>query len=251
MNDRNMGNKIQIFKNSDLGEIRTISIVGEPWFVAKDVCDALGLVNSRKATTTLDDDEKGVSLIVTPSREQLMTIINESGLYNLIFQSRKPEARSFRRWITHEVLPQIRKTGSYGNGNGCMSSVVEKMLDIQKQQMDIIRSLVATDSSKDLDVYNGTLDVVNLIHGVSDCTQLSESDMFTEYSGHIIKNIRNRIGISQRELSSRAHIERTHLIHIESERNKPSTSIFFKLLNAMGYIVILLDRERLKGGQNE
>lgn len=246
-----MENNIQIFESSEFGEIRTISIVGEPWFVAKDVCDALGLVNSRKATSSLDDDEKGVSLIVTPSGEQMMTIINESGLYNLIFQSRKPEARLFRRWVTHEVLPQIRKTGSYGNSDDRMNSVVNKMLDIQKQQMDIIRSLVETDSPKDRDVYNGTQGVGNITQDVSDRTQFSDGDMFTEYSGHIIRNIRNRIGISQRELASRSHIERSHLIHIENEKHKPSTPVFFRLLNAMGYMVILLDRKRLEGGRNE
>ena len=86
---------------------------GEPWFVAKDVCDALTLENSRKATASLDDDEKGVSPIVTPSGTQQMTIVSESGLYNLIFQSRKAEAKAFRKWVTSEVLPSLRKTGRY------------------------------------------------------------------------------------------------------------------------------------------
>ena len=93
--------------------IRVQVINQEPWFVAKDVCDALTLENSRKATASLDDDEKGVSPIVTPSGTQQMTIVNESGLYNLIFQSRKPEAKAFRKWVTSEVLPAIRKTGRY------------------------------------------------------------------------------------------------------------------------------------------
>ena len=93
--------------------IRVQVINQEPWFVAKDVCDALTLENSRKATASLDDDEKGVSPIVTPSGTQQMTIVNESGLYNLIFQSRKPEAKAFRKWVTSEVLPAIRRTGRY------------------------------------------------------------------------------------------------------------------------------------------
>lgn len=86
---------------------------GEPWFVAKDVCDALEIENSRNATARLDEDEKGVSIVRTPSGEQQMTIVRESGLYNLIFQSRKPEAKAFRKWVTSEVLPSIRKTGRY------------------------------------------------------------------------------------------------------------------------------------------
>lgn len=110
-----METKLQVFYNEESNvNIRTRNIDNEPWFVAKDVCDALGLANSRKATTSLDDDEKRVSPVVTPSGEQLMTIINESGLYNLIFQSRKPEARAFRKWVTGEVLPAIRRTGVFG-----------------------------------------------------------------------------------------------------------------------------------------
>lgn len=99
--------------NENNKPIRVEVIDGEPWFVAKDVCDALTLENSRKATASLEDDEKGVSPVVTPSGTQQMTTINESGLYNLIFQSRKPEAKKFRKWVTSEVLPSIRKTGKY------------------------------------------------------------------------------------------------------------------------------------------
>lgn len=245
-----MENTMQIFKNSDFGEIRTISIAGELWFVAKDVCDVLGIQNvSDTVKKVLDEDESSTDTIYTRSdtgvnQRRKVIIINESGLYHLIFISRKPEARSFRRWITHEVLPQIRKTGSYGNSDDRMNSVVNKMLDIQKQQMDIIRSLVGTDSPKDRDVYNEP-------QGVLNSTQFSDGDMFTEYSGQIIRDIRNRIGISQRELANRAHIERCHVVHIENEKHKPSTPVFFRLLNAMGYMIILLNRGQLKGGENE
>ena len=93
--------------------IRVQVINQEPWFVAKDVCDALTIGNSRDAIARLDDDEKGVSVVPTPSGEQSMNLVNESGLYNLIFQSRKPEAKAFRKWVTSEVLPAIRRTGRY------------------------------------------------------------------------------------------------------------------------------------------
>ena len=104
----------QVF-NLNENSVRVQIINDEPWFVAKDVCDSICLENSRKATAKLDDDEKRVSLIVTPSGEQQMTIVNESGLYNLIFQSRKPEAKAFKKWVTSEVLPSIRKNGTYSN----------------------------------------------------------------------------------------------------------------------------------------
>lgn len=93
--------------------LRVVTIDGNPWFVAADVCDALGIENNRNATARLDDDEKGVRTMDTPSGQQELTIINESGLYSLILTSRKPEAKKFKKWVTSEVLPAIRKTGSY------------------------------------------------------------------------------------------------------------------------------------------
>lgn len=94
-------------------EIRTVLIDGEPWFVARDVSAALGLANGRMAVARLDDDEKGVSQIDTPGGLQNLAVVSEAGLYDLIVRSDKPEAKPFRRWITHEVLPALRKTGRY------------------------------------------------------------------------------------------------------------------------------------------
>lgn len=95
------------------GQCRYVMQKGEPYFIAKDVCDLLGLTNSRKAVKDMDDDEKGVTIGYTPGGPQEMATINESGLYHLIFQSRKPEAKAFRKWVTSEVLPSIRKNGYY------------------------------------------------------------------------------------------------------------------------------------------
>lgn len=106
-------NELMIFDNSQFGTIRAIEKDGEPWFVAADVCRALEIENSRQALTRLDDDEKGVISTDTPGGRQEMNAINEPGLYILVLGSRKPEAKAFKRWITHEVIPSIRKTGSY------------------------------------------------------------------------------------------------------------------------------------------
>lgn len=108
-------NELQIFKSHEFGEIRTTIQNGEPWFVAADVCKALDIENNRKATNRLDDDEKGVTSSDTLGGKQNLTIVNEAGLYSLVLGSRKPEAKAFKRWITHEVLPTIRKTGGYVN----------------------------------------------------------------------------------------------------------------------------------------
>ena len=86
---------------------------GQPWFVSADVCALLEHSNSRMAVAGLDDDEKGVTSAYTLGGEQSLSVVNESGLYHLIFKSRKPQAKAFRRWVTTEVLPSIRKTGNY------------------------------------------------------------------------------------------------------------------------------------------
>lgn len=104
--------KIQVFEYQS-NKVRTVDMDGAPWFVLKDVCEVLGLGNSRMVSDRLDEDEKGVSKIDTLGGVQNVTIINESGLYNVILRSDKPEAKPFRKWVTSEVLPSIRKTGSY------------------------------------------------------------------------------------------------------------------------------------------
>ena len=93
--------------------VQTITINNAPWFVAKEIAAILGYENSRTMTRRLDDDEKGVQKLHTPGGEQEMTIINESGLYSAILGSTKPDAKAFKRWVTCEVLPSIRKTGTY------------------------------------------------------------------------------------------------------------------------------------------
>lgn len=109
-----MDNKIEVFKNEQFGEVRTVLIGGEPWFIANDVLRVLAVSNSKDALRTLDDDEKsGVDIIDPHGRKQKTNCISEAGLYSIILRSRKPEAKAFKRWITHEVIPTIRKTGGY------------------------------------------------------------------------------------------------------------------------------------------
>lgn len=107
---------VEVFNfNQNRTPIRVQVINNEPWFVAKDVCEVLGISNHKDAVSRLDDDEKdGVGITDLIGRIQQTTVISESGLYALIFQSRKPEAKAFRKWVTSEVLPAIRKKGYYG-----------------------------------------------------------------------------------------------------------------------------------------
>lgn len=161
-------NEIQIFNNPEFGLVRTTNINGEPWFVGKDVCEAFGDTNYRRSLSTLDELDKGVSQIDTAGGKQNMVIINESGLYSLLFQMQPQKARGvsqndaiveqriqklkrFKHWVTSEVLPSIRKNGGYIAGQETMSDdelmakallvaqnkIAERDAIIQKQQMQI------------------------------------------------------------------------------------------------------------------
>lgn len=127
-------NEIKIFENSEFGKVRTVVIGNEPWFVGKDVCEAFGDTNYRRSLSNVDNEDKDMSLICTAGGNQKMTIINESGLYSLLFQMQPQKAKGvsqndnlieerieklhrFKRWITHEVLPSIRKHGIYATDN--------------------------------------------------------------------------------------------------------------------------------------
>ena len=105
-----MENKLMIFENEAFGKVRTLNLNGEPWFVAVDVCSVLDLSNPTIAVRRLDEDERAKFNL---GRQGDATIVNEPGLYTLVLGSRKPEAKAFKRWITHEVIPAIRKHGVY------------------------------------------------------------------------------------------------------------------------------------------
>lgn len=106
-------NQLQVFNNEEFGQVRTVVQGKDVWFVAKDVCDVLGINKQRDAYSRLDEDERGSVLVDTLGGQQNMNAINESGLYSLILRSRKPQAKRFKKWVTSEVLPSIRKHGAY------------------------------------------------------------------------------------------------------------------------------------------
>lgn len=112
--------------------VRTVFVKSDPWFVAKDVCEILEMADVSMTLQRLDDDEKGTSSICTLGGCQEMLTVNEPGLYSLILGSRKPEAKAFKRWITHEVLPSIRKTGQYSLHNN-PNAILKRHLVIANQ----------------------------------------------------------------------------------------------------------------------
>lgn len=118
-------NAMQVFNNPEFGKVRTIVINNEPWFIGKDVADALGYSNPRKALNDhVDNEDKGVTKCDTLGGAQKTTVINESGVYALIFGSKLPTAKKFKHWVTSEVLPDIRKHGLYAK-----QSVIDMMIN--------------------------------------------------------------------------------------------------------------------------
>lgn len=133
-------NEIRIFKSEEFGEIRTVEIGGEPWFVGKDVAETLGYERPTKAVSDhVDGEDRDEAPIQDPiGRMQNTAIINESGLYSLILSSKLPSAKAFKRWVTSEVLPSIRKHGGYINGQAEMSpeELMAKALQVAQKTLE-------------------------------------------------------------------------------------------------------------------
>lgn len=135
-------NELQIFNSEEFGQIRTVTIDNEPWFVGKDVAEALGYVKARNAIANHveDDDKRYAPIQGDLGGTQLMTIINESGLYALIFASKLESAKRFKHWVTSEVLPSIRKTGSYDHFSPEMKAILmhdKKLVKMDERVTDL------------------------------------------------------------------------------------------------------------------
>lgn len=141
---------LQVFENVEFGSVRTVAIDDEPWFVAMDVCKALEIGNSRQALVRLDDDEKGVISTDTLGGVQSLNVVNEPGLYTLVLGSRKPEAKAFKRWITHEVIPSIRKHGAYAT-----SVTIDSIIANPENGIRLLQALkTERDRRKELELEN-------------------------------------------------------------------------------------------------
>ena len=148
-------NELQIF-NYNGNEVRAIQKDGETWWVLKDVCGILGISKYRDTASRLDEDERGSVRVDTPGGEQEMTVINESGLYNVILRSDKPEAKPFRKWVTSEVLPSIRKHGAYMTPETLEQAILNpdmmiKLCTALKDEQDKNKALQAVNSSLTVD----------------------------------------------------------------------------------------------------
>lgn len=186
-----MDNNVTIFNNEEFGQVRTVVIDDEPWFVGKDVAAALGYSNPRKALNDhVDGEDKGVTKCDTLGGAQEMTIINESGLYSLILSSKLPTAKKFKHWVTSEVIPALRKTGSYN---------VPKLTDMEKMAYGLIAA------QKLLEEKNNTIaqqeQVIGELKPKADYT-----DMILQHDGLVsISQIAKDYGMSGREMNSTLH----------------------------------------------
>lgn len=214
-----------IFKNPEFGQVRTMNKDGEPWFVAVDVCKALEISNNRMAINRLDDDEKGVSLTDTLGGKQDMTIINESGLYSLVLGSRKPEAKKFKRWITHEVIPSIRKTGGYiaGQENLSDSELMAKALLVAQRTIEERNKQIETMKPKAL---------------FADAVSGSDTSILVRDLAKLLKQ--NGVDIGEKRLYKKLRDD-GYLIKIGESKNTPTQKAMEMKLFEIKESVIIVD----------
>lgn len=183
MNEVMDRNQIQMFSKEEFGKIRTVILNGEPWFVAKDVCDILDVNNSRQAMTRLEEFEKNtVTLNDGNKGNPNITVISESGFYALVLSSRKPIAKPFRIWVTSEVLPSIRKTGIYQTSSNKVESMLtdmsmewkivyaqinnmEEMIGEQNEKLDQVVDNMTLTTRQQQRIYKAAKDRINYLLG--------------------------------------------------------------------------------------
>lgn len=207
-------NELQIFNNEEFGKIRTVTINNEPWFVSKDVATALGYSNSRDAISKhVFDDDKGVAKCDTPSGRQEMSVINESGLYALIFGSKLDSAKRFKHWVTSEVLPSIRRSGSYQK-----PLTSEQMMRIQLEMIDDVSGRVTKLEN-----------TMNIDYG-------QQRVLEKEVAKIVIESLGGKDSNAYREVSKKVFSECNHDIkdyfHVNSRNNIPR----LKFEEAIDYI---------------
>lgn len=206
--------ELQIFNSEEFGKIRTVTINNEPWFVSKDVATALGYSNSRDAISKhVFDDDKGVAKCDTPSGRQEMSVINESGLYALIFGSKLDSAKRFKHWVTSEVLPSIRRSGSYQK-----PLTTEQMMRIQLEMIDDVSGRVTKLEN-----------TMNIDYG-------QQRVLEKEVAKIVIESLGGKDSNAYREVSKKVFSECNHDIkdyfHVNSRNNIPR----LKFEEAIDYI---------------
>lgn len=217
-------NELQVFTNPEFGQVRTVTIEEEPWFVGKDVAVALGYESPRAAVSKkVDPEDKGVSEMETPSGKQQMTIINESGLYALIFGSKLESAKRFKHWVTHEVLPAIRKTGSY--------SIIPKARALTTDDYMKAAQLAATCRNERLPYVLGFLEQAGF--NIPEVTAPPPPADDGPIDCTMIQKLMDAAGVTQEELSRRTNICKASLSYYRRGIYKPNRERYRIIIDAL------------------
>jgi prophage antirepressor-like protein len=187
-------NQMQIFKNSDFGEVRTVTVDNEPWFVGKDIADALGYERSDNAIRThVDDEDKLMHQIDASGQARNMYIVNESGMYSLILSSKLPNAKQFKRWVTSEVIPQIRKNGSYMPDASALSPELALMnvLVVQMNQEALNRQKLQSQVNQTTEMLEETREEIQAIR---DAIVINPKAEWRKETGNILNIIGKNLG---------------------------------------------------------
>ncbi len=204
--------ELKIF-NYEKTNVRTSIKNGEIWFVLKDVCDVLGIINYRNVAAKLGDDEKDVHQMDTHGGRQKIIIVNEAGLYKTIFRSDKPDAKKFMKWVTHDVLPSIRKHGAY-----ITSEKIEELMSDPETWVKLIRAL--QDERKEKAILQDQIENAKPKIIFADAVSVSESDILIGELAKILKG--NGIEIGQNRLFEKLRNEGFLVRRNGSDNNMPT-----------------------------
>lgn len=244
-------NELKVFDSPEFGQVRTIVINSEPWFVGKDVCEAFGDTNYRRSLANIDGSDKGVSQIDTAGGKQNMTVINESGLYSLLFQMQPQKAKGvsqndtlveerieklhrFKHWVTSEVLPSIRKTGGYVNNDELFIATYLPYADdstklIFAQTLKTVREQNETIKQQKAEIMHKEDVIIGLVEDIDLATKRQRITQIVRFGAS--GNYQERYNLLYREFERKYHCNLK--MRMESCTLKP------KVRNKMDYI----DRE--------
>ncbi len=234
-------NTLQIFNNEEFGSIRTLMIDGEPWFVGRDVALALGYRMASDLVRRIDAEDRGTHLVRTQSGDQNMTVINESGLYVAILSSKLPSAKKFKRWITHEVLPAIRQTGSYTLPD------VQEQRDITRDDYIRAAAIVGSCRNERLPVVmklleHAGLDVPHIAELQQEMALDSDRDL-TGQTAECINEAVNEYGLSLRRIEKLTGISGTELYRIRTGRSRPKKARMRVICDAVQKEIEKIEKE--------
>lgn len=225
--------EIRIFEKEEFGKVRTIIVNGEPYFVGKDVAEILGYSNSRKAISDhVDKEDKGVTKCDTPGGTQVLTVINESGLYSLILSSTLPNAKQFKHWVTSEILPSIRKTGGYVSNDELFVDTYLPYADEQTRAMFLstlqtVRTQNETIKKQKEEIEHKEDVIIGLVDDISLAEKRQVLNRVVRYNH---ANYQERWKLLYREFENKYHIDLQHRFEKYNEENKP------KCKNKLEYI---------------